>query len=203
MDESPDQIRAGRQGLEERQGLGSQRPSPRISEILERSGVRKHRHRGGGGIAAGSEGSGCLLQSLRRVGRAPRLERRFAEADQRLGTVGVPRWRERERPLEVRKRRACVQPKRPLPGEGEEPQRRHHEVGRLLRLPCRTGKLQCSGIVVSEHIGEVLDPVGGLRLDPACRGDMSRGSGGSRQLPVGDITGEHVPEGIFGLALHG
>ena len=90
----------------------------------------------------------------------------------------------------------------PLPGEGEEPQRRRFQLRRLLGLPGGAGELERGRVVVGEHVGEVLDPVGRLRLDPGRRGDVAGGARGARELGVGDVAGQDVPEGVLGLARH-
>ena len=55
--------------------------------------------------------------------------------------------------------------------------------------------------MVGEHLGEVLDPLTGFRLDPprprgACRSARAPGD-----LAVSDVANQHVPEGVLGLAL--
>ena len=174
---------------------------PRIPEPDEHAAERAHRAGGGGDIAARAERRDRLLQGLGRLGVASGLEGGLAEAGERLGPFGMSRRGERERPLEVRKRRGGVQPERTLPGEGEEPQRRCLELGGLLGLPGGPRELQGRRVVVGEDVGEVLDPLGGLGLDPARRGDVTRGPRGSGELAVGDVAGQDVPEGVLGLAL--
>ena len=87
------------------------------------------------------------------------------------------------------------------PARDEEPQRRCLELGGLLGLSGGPRELQRGRVVVGEDVGEVLDAFGGLRLDPARGGDVAGGPGGSRELAVGDVAGEDVPEGVLGLAL--
>ena len=114
----------------------------------------------------------------------------------------MPGRGERERALEARERGSRVQPERALCREAEEPQRRRFELARLLALPGGAGELEGSRVVVGEHVGEVLDPVGSLRLDPGGGGDVAGGARGARQLVVGDVAGEDVPERILGLPRH-
>src|SRR6266511_5900232 len=56
--------------------------------------------------------------------------------------------------------------------------------------------------MMSEHLGEVFDPLAGLALNPCRRGPVATRAFGSWDLRVRDVADEQVPEGIFSLALH-
>ena len=134
-------------------------------------------------------GSGRHGRQPPRSGRAPRGVR---------GVLGGARASARSR---FEMRRGGVQAERSFPGQGQEPQRRCLELGGLVGLSGGLRELQGGRVVVGEDVGEVLDPFGGLGLDPSRRGDVTRGPRGSGELPVGDVAGQHVPEGVLGLAL--
>ena len=191
----------GPSGSSSSQRLHRERPVPRIPEPGEHAAERRpsRGRRRGGHPALGTTRS--PPPGLGRLGVAPGLQGGLAEAGERLGAFGVSRRGERERPFEVRKRRRGVQAERPLPGEGQELERRCLELGRLLGLSGGPRELQGRRVVVGEDVGEVLDAFGGLGLDPRRRGDVTRGSRGSRELPVGDVAGQDVPERVLGLAL--
>ena len=91
----------------------------------------------------------------------------LAEAGERRGPLGMARRGERERPLEARERGGGVEAERAFPGEAEEPQRGRFELRGLLGLSGCPGELEGGRVVVGEHVGQVFDPLGRLRLDPA------------------------------------
>lgn len=88
----------------------------------------------------------------------------------------MTRRRQRQGSLEVPERRGGVQSERPIPGEGEEPQRACLELDRELGLPGGACELQGRCVVVGEDVGEVLLALWGPRLDPAGRGHVARSS---------------------------
>src|SRR5205814_3053798 len=100
-----------------------------------------------------------------------------------------------------RQRRGGVQAERAFPRERQELERRCLELARLPGLPSGLRELQGGRVVVREDVGEVLDPLEGLGLDPARRRNVAGCSRSSGELPVGDVACENVPERIFGLAL--
>ena len=75
------------------------------------------------------------------------------------------------------------------------------ELGRLICLPGGTGEVECRRVVVGEHVGDVLDPAGGLPLEPARGRDMPGGARGAGELPVGDVADEDVAERVLVLAV--
>ena len=130
------------------------------------------------------------------------MEGGLAEAGERRGPFGVPGWGERERPLEAREGGGGVEAEGAFPGEAEEAQRGCLQLGCLLGLPGGVGEVEGGRVVVGEHVGQVFDPLGRLRLDPGGGSDVPGGAGGPGELVVGDVAGEDVPEGVLGLALH-
>ena len=93
-------------------------------------------------------------------------------------------------------------PRARSPASAEEPQRGCFQLGGLVGLPGCLGELQGGRVVVGEHVGQVFDPLGRLRLDPGGGSDVAGGAGGAGKLAVGDIAGEHVPERVLRLPRH-
>ena len=176
-------------------------PLAGITQPTNHSDERAHRAGGSGDLTGRTEGRDRFLQCLGCLGVATGLQSGLAEAGECLGSFGMSGRSERERPFEVRERRGGIQPERTLPGEGQELQGRCFELGGLLGLSGGLRQLQRGGVVVGEHVGEVLDPLGSSRLDPPGRGDVTGGSRGSGELTVRDVASQDVPEGVFGLAL--
>ena len=59
------------------------------------------------------------------------------------------------------------------------------------------GQLERPQVVVREHLRPILGAVVGERLDPLGRAAVARRRGGARDLPVGDVAHEHVPERVL------
>ena len=56
--------------------------------------------------------------------------------------------------------------------------------------------------MIGEHVGQVLDPLTRLPLQPAGGRTMPAGPGRTRDLPVSHVADEQVPEAVLGLPLH-
>jgi hypothetical protein len=69
---------------------------------------------------------------------------------------------------------------------------------RLHLLACRAGELERAQIVVREHLGAVL-AIRAQRLDPLGRELVLLRPQGARDLAVGDVANEHVPERVLSL----
>ena len=162
---------------------------------------RGHGAGGGGDIASSEEGRDRLIQGLSRVDRSSGLESCVAESGERFGPIRMPAGSECEGPLEVRQRRGSVQPECPFSGQSEEPQRGRLQIVRLLDLSRRLCEFEGRCVVVGENIGEVLNPIGSLGLDPGGRGDVARGPRGPRELRVGNVSREDVPKRILRFTL--
>ena len=65
-------------------------------------------------------------------------------------------------------------------GEEQEAKRRFLELIRLGFLACRPCQFERRCVVMGEDVGDVLDAVAGVLLDPRCRRDVSRRAGGPR-----------------------
>ena len=176
LGERTDELGAGRQRLEQGHRLCGQLRPARIPSAVEHLRERAHRAGSSQPVASLPEGRDRLLQRLRGVGEASGVERGLAEAGERHGPVGMSGRGERERPLEARERGSRVQSERALRRQAEEAQRGCFELARLLALPGGAGELEGSRVVVGEHVGQVLDPVGSLRLDPGGCCDMAGGA---------------------------
>jgi hypothetical protein len=56
--------------------------------------------------------------------------------------------------------------------------------------------------VVGEHLGQILDPLARFALDPGCRGAVATCPLRPRDLAVGNVAHEQVPERILALPFH-
>ena len=166
------------------------------------AGEQDQRPRCGLRLAAGAEDGECLVERGRGLARAAGLEGGVRPADEELGPLGIVGGRELERPGEPRFRLGGVEAERPLAGEREEAPRRQGELRRLLRVAGGLGELECLQVVVGEHLGQVLDPLACLALDPGGRGAVPARPLRPRDLAVGDVADEQVPERVLALALH-
>jgi hypothetical protein len=71
----------------------------------------------------------------------------------------------------------------------------------FVRRPTRSARvLEGAEVVVRQHLGLVFRTIGGERLDPRSREAMLLGTIGPRDLAVGDVADEDVPERELGLA---
>src|SRR5439155_25357298 len=66
-------------------------------------------------------------------------------------------------------------------------------------LTRRAGELERAGVMVSEHLGDVVGPLG-ERLDPLGRTAVLLRPLGTGDLAVRNIPDEHVAEGVLHLA---
>ncbi len=78
----------------------------------------------------------------------------------------------------------------------------HGELLGQLSIAGRLGELERLHVVVGEHLGDVLYPLARLALDPGCRGAVATCPLCARDLAVGNIAHEQVPERVFALSLH-
>ena len=94
---------------------------------------------------------------------------------------------------------------------------RTQRVGTVAGLAQRKpgGRLECGRIppaarlsssavdvVMGQHLGAILRPLVPERLDPLGRAEVEVGAAGPRNLPVGDVADEHMPDGVLRLARH-
>ena len=122
--------------------------------------------------------------------------------------------REEPRPFRVARRRQLerltkqcargheVEVERPLAREREEAKRGRLQLGGVVRMTGGSRQFEGGRVVVREHLGDVLDPLARLRLQPGRGGDVAGGARCARKLRVRDVAGQDVPEGVLGLALH-
>ena len=64
------------------------------------------------------------------------------------------------------------------------------------------GQFESGDVVVSQDLGDLLQPVAGGRLHPARHGGVLGGSVGPGELPVGDVADERVAKGELALTGH-
>ena len=130
------------------------------------------------------------MRGIRPSARAgPGAARRPAGTARGLAPGWPRHCRHRARARARRRERSCGRQKprsRPRAPSGPTPGR-----GRALE------------VVVGEHVGEVLDPLAGLGLDPAAAAATCLAARcDPRDLAVGDVADEHVPEAELLLAFH-
>jgi hypothetical protein len=120
--------------------------------------------------------------------------RRFCQS---LGPVRPFGREELEGPAVVELGLDDIKRQRPVACERKETQ------GPLLELAGvragRTRKLERLPALVGEQLGMIGDPYSRNPLDPLSCGQVPFRPGGSRDLPVGDVAHQHVPEGVLGL----
>src|SRR5207247_3936978 len=88
----------------------------------------------------------------------------------------------------------------PFTGVAERVPRARLELGRLLTR--RTRELECCSEVMGEHLSAVLGAAAAERIDPLGGKPMLVRATCSRDLRVGNIAHEQVPEGVLALARH-
>src|SRR5439155_1629356 len=57
-------------------------------------------------------------------------------------------------------------------------------------------------VLMGEYLGQILHPIARLTLDPSGRRTMAAGPLRARDLAVGDVADEQVPERVLALAFH-
>ena len=197
-----DQRGAGRERFEQRErleGSSAQRDRPR--ETARRSAC--HRVGLGWQVAACVEGGDRLLQRLFRVAVSAGVLGGLGEADESVRPVRVAVGVSASARSRLVSAAVGVQPERAFSGEREEPPRRVFQR-RLPGLPVRRrGRGQGrwrSGR--RARLRRSSTRSGACDFDPGGGGDVAGGARCAGELGVGDVSGEDVPEGVFGLALH-
>src|SRR5207253_5545787 len=123
-------------------------------------------------------------------------------ADKQVGPPRIIGRGELERASEPRFRLGGVEAERPLAGEREEAPRRPGELLRQLRVTGGPRQLKRLKVVMGEYLGQILHPIARLTLDPSGRRTMAAGPLRARDLAVGDVADEQVPERVLALAFH-
>jgi hypothetical protein len=194
--------RPGRLWLEQRDRLGRERDLATLAQAQGNARVELQRSCCRFLVAAGTEGGKRLLERLSGLAAAAGLEGSVRPADKEVGPLGSVGRRELERPGEPRLGLGGIETERPLAGEREEAPSRRGELLGLLRIAGRLGELERLQVVVGEHLGHVLDPLARLALDPGCRGTVATCPLRPRDLAVGNVAHEQVPERVLALPFH-
>ena len=118
------------------------------------------------------------------------------------GRSGIVGRGELERSGEPRLGLGRIEAERALAGEREEAASRRGELLGLLRVAGGRGELERLQVVMGEHLGQVLDPLACLALDPGGRRAVTARPLRPRDLAVGDVAHEQVPERVLALPLH-
>src|SRR5262249_50699507 len=152
--------------------------------------------------AAGAEGGERLLERVFGLTWATGLEGCVRPADKKLRPLGIVGRVELERSGESRLRLGGVEAERPFAREREETPRRHGKLCGLLGVAGGLGELERLQVVVGEQLGEILDPLPALPLDPGGRRAVTTRTLRPRDLGVGDVADEQMPERVLALSLH-
>ena len=138
------------------------------------------------------------LEQIDRDFRLPLLQRDLARQREELRVARAFFPGEKERPLEVDGRRACVERDVPLGGEGRITERGGTERlrGSLAGRPV----VECRAGVVSEDVDVVRHAVARCLLDPPGDGLVLVRAVSPGELGIGAVTNEGVRESELGLA---
>ena len=143
-----------------------------------------------------------LLEQRLRLRVGSRLAGGLGCPHEQVGSFRVAGRGERERLRVVRLGCGDVEREGAVAGDGQGAPCGPVESRRLNGLAGGEEELPGLRVVVGEHLGEVLDPLRCLALDPSRRRLVLRRPADPRDLAVGDVADEHVPEAVLGLAGH-
>ena len=116
------------------------------------------------------------------------------------GPLAMVAVQQRQGPLVVDVGPGDVQGHGPVAGQDQEAAGGAVQGRGLVAGPRRPGQLQRRQVVVGEQLGMVGDPVAGDLLDPGGDRPVLGDPGRPRELAVGHLAGEVVPEGVLALA---
>jgi hypothetical protein len=151
-------------------------------------------------VAPGLEAGDGLAQQLLGLDGPARLLGGLGGLLQDRGPLGMVAAEQRQGPPIVDVGPGDVQGHGPVAGQDQEAAGGAVQGGGLLGGPRRPGQLQGRQVVVGEQLGMVGDPVAGDPLDPGGHRPVLGDPGRPRQLAVGHLPGEGVPEGVLALA---
>ena len=114
----------------------------------------------------------------------------------------IARAGEFERVPVVALRPLDVERVRPVPGELEEASRKRLELLDLVDRAKDPRELEALDVMVRHELGVIDDPVTGEALDPFGRRAVLVRPPAPRDLAVGDVSDEHVEEGVLRFVLH-
>jgi hypothetical protein len=151
-------------------------------------------------VAAGLEAGDGLGQQLLGLGGPPGLLGGLGRLLQDPGPFRMGGRQQPEGALVVDVGPGDVEGHGPVAGQDQEAAGRVVQGRGVLGGPGRPGQLQRGHVVVGQQLGMVGGPVGGDPLDPGRDGPVPGHPGRPRELAVGDLAGQVVPEGVLGLA---
>ncbi len=130
------------------------------------------------------------------------LERDPPGPDQQVGALGVPRLAQLDGLAVVGTGPVQVEVDGPVPGQDQEAAGRLDQlVDPRLGLAGRPGVGERLAVVVGDDLGQVPDPLAGHRLDPLGDRLVAAGPARPRDLGVGDVPDQGVPEHVLVLVL--
>ena len=95
-----------------------------------------------------------------------------------------------------------VKSERPLSRKEQVAEGRCFQLADVLGLPGRAAQFERGFVVVGKDIGEILDPLSRSGLDPGGSSLVTARAPGARDLGVGDVADERMPEAVLGLSFH-
>ena len=169
------ELRRGTERLQHGDGLARERPVPRIAHELVHADEHAH-HVGGLRDPAGlPEQLKGLLVGRDRVAVSAVVVQGVAVSLEHLGPVRVTGRRKGEGALQEAEGDGVVEPECAPSGEHQEAEGRGPQLRGERLVATGVREVQGRDVVVGEDLGEVLDAVACLRLDPpaaaTCRGD--------------------------------
>ena len=175
-------------------GLGGLAPVP------AHPGLAGHRLPGAEVVASGLEAGDGLGQQLLGLDGPAGLLGGLRGLLQDRGPLAMVAVQQRQGPLVVDVGPGDVQGHGPVAGQDQEAAGGAVQGRGLVAGPRRPGQLQRRQVVVGEQLGMVGDPVAGDLLDPGGDRPVLGDPGRPRELAVGHLAGEVVPEGVLALA---
>ena len=188
--------------LEQGQRLGDRLFPARVAQPSEHGRERGQHPARGHALAPVSVERERLLERRLRLLRPPLLLRSLRPALEQQGALRMAGRGERECVRQALLGTVDLERQRPLARQGQVAERARLQHCRLPGLAGGAGERERAQVVVSEHIGQVLDPLARLLLQPRRRRFVAGGPGGARDLAVGNVPDEQVPEAVLALSLH-
>ena len=197
------QLGAGRLPLQQLDGLGEGGVGPAGVALVPEDGGQPAQ----GGpealeVAGPAHVGDRLLVDGDRLGVVAGLERDPPGPDQQVRARRVPWLAELDGLAVVGAGPVEVEVDGPVPGQDQEAAGRLDQlVDPGLRLPGRPGVGERLAVVVGDDLGQVADPLAGHVLDPLGDGLVAAGPAHPRDLGVGDVPDQGVPEHVLVLVL--
>lgn len=197
------ELRPGGLALEQLHGLGEERAGPLgPPELCDDGAQSRESFPGGeevGSCAEGSDGLLVHLLGLARVARPPCCGGGLGEDGCPFGVVDRQQL---DRAPVARAGLPGVELKRPVTRHDEEASSGVRQMRDLVRRAGGAGELERLPVMVGEEIGVVGDALACHLLDPVGGAAVLRRALGARNLAIGDVADQGVPEDVLRLILY-